>query len=354
MRDILLRLQAEMSPTGHESAAADLWRTYVGSFSADVHGDALGNSIARLGDGPVRVMLAGHIDEIGFQIHNVDKEGFLWFCPLGGWDPQVFVGQRVIIRGKDGELVHGVIAKKAIHLQDEKERKANVKVEDLWIDIGATDKDDALSVVDVWDAGVVACDDTRELRNGIWVSRAWDDRIGAGIVACVLDQIHMVGVPEHLSVFGVATTQEEIGLVGAIASAFGIDPHFGIATDVGFASDTPGLEKAKHRVNDVTLGGGALVAGGPNLNPKFRDLIVKTAETHNIPIQKVAWERPTGTDARAIQVTRKGVVTGLISIPNRYMHSPNELVHEGDVEKVIDLMARSVLAIPNSDEQFML
>ncbi|MCX6737985.1 MAG: hypothetical protein NTY11_01025 [Candidatus Parcubacteria bacterium] len=159
------------------------------------------------------------------------------------------------------------------------------------------------------------------------------------------------------SLYSVATVQEEVGALGAITSSFGIGPKVGLAVDVGFATDTPGLEKARKRCNDIKMGKGPLIATGPNINPKLFDLIVRTAEANGIPFQVVAWEKPTGTDARPMQICREGVAAGLISVPNRYMHSPCEIVHSRDVEGVIELFARVVLAIDEADDnadQFIL
>jgi len=351
-KEFLTALMGEICPTGHEQNARDVWRREAATITDEVRGDFHGNSIAVLNPGrDLRIMLAGHIDEIGLQIHQIDKDGFLWFRGLGGWDMQVFPGQRVRILAKNGTIL-GVVGRPAIHLQEEEDRKKVATFDSLWIDIGAKDKEDAEKLVHVGDCAVLDYGGPEDLLHGLMVSRGFDDRIGAFIV---LEAMRRVKALSGLtsSLFAVATVQEEIGTLGAITSCYGIDPQVGIAVDVGFATDTPGLEKAQKRCNKIEMGKGPLIATGPNINPKLFDLITSVAAENNIPFQVVAWEKQTGTDARSIQINGAGVATGLISVPNRYMHSPGEIVHQGDVEDVIELFARVVLAIDNA-EQFVL
>jgi len=348
-REFLASLMSAIGPTGHEKQTAKIWRDEAEKFADEVYGDFHGNSIAVLNPGAeVRIMLAGHIDEIGLQISYINEEGFLWFRGLGGWDMQTFVGQRVRILTETKVLL-GVIGRPAIHLQEKEDREKVAKYEGLWIDIGAKDQEDALKYVKVGDAAVLDYGGPEELLNDCLVSRAFDDRIGAFIVLEAMRQVKRLGGLKS-ALYAVATSQEEIGTRGAITSAFGIDPNVGIAVDVGFATDTPGLDKAKKYVNDIKLGGGPLIATGPNINPKLRDLILRVAKHNGITCQLVAWERETGTDARSIQVTRSGVPTALISVPNRYMHSPCEIVHKQDVEDVIELFAKTILAIEDPND----
>lgn len=296
-------------------------------------------------------MIAGHIDEIGLQISYIDENGFLYFRGLGGWDMQVFPGQRVRILTELG-IVLGVVGRPAIHLQEKEDREKVAKYHNLWIDIGAKDQEDAEKLINIGDGAVLDYGGPEELLNDLMVGRGFDDRIGSFIVLEGMRRVSELGGLKA-SLFSVATVQEEIGTLGAITSSFGIKPHVGIAVDVGFATDTPGLKKAKLRCNDIKMGGGPLIATGPNINPVLFKLIVDTANAFGIPYQVVAWERQTGTDARAMQISRSGVATGLISIPNRYMHSPGEIVHTEDVENVIELFARVILAIDNY-EQFII
>lgn len=340
--EFLRRCMETVCPSGFEEEISRIWRKEADRFAERTWADSHGNSFAVLNEGGTpRVMLAGHADEIGLMITYIDDNGYLSFAGIGGWDPQVLPGQRVWIQGRT-EPILGVIGRKPIHLLEEEERKKVVKIEDLWIDIGAKDKEDAASLVEVGDPAVLDYSFS-QLRNDLVVARGFDDRVGSFLV---LEAARLVATMNpKASVYAVATVQEEVGLRGARTSAFGIDPHVGIAVDVGFATDTPGMDKEKKKVGEVAMGKGPIIARGPNINPKLFKLFVETAKEKNIPYQIEGAPRGTGTDANAIQLTRAGVATGLISIPNRYMHSPCEIVHLGDLENIARLIAHTVAKI---------
>src|SRR6185436_17014931 len=247
--------------------------------------------------------LAGHIDEIGLMVVHIDDQGYLWFEPIGGWDPQVFVGQRVTLLGRDG-AVTGVIGKPAIHLLEKDERDKVSKVADLWIDIGATSKAEAATRIRVGDAGVLASCVLR-LPNGRLASRSLDNRIGAFIVLEALRRI--AAAPTNVAVTAVATSQEEIafgGGGGARTSATGLTPLAAIVVDVTHATDTPGVEKKKH--GDVSLGGGVVLSRGAAINTGVFDMLVRVAEAEGIPFIVQAAARDTGTDADAISSAHRG------------------------------------------------
>ena len=334
-----------ISPSGYEEEASLVWRKEACLFSQDVKKDSFGNSIASLSnftdDRPAIIMLAGHIDEIGMMVKYIDNNGFVYFSGIGGWDTQVFPGQYVWIKTKKG-IVNGVIGKNPIHLIKPEERKKAVEIEDLWIDIGAKNKKEVSSLVEIGDPAVIQ-KSFQELRNNMVACRGFDDKIGAFVVLEALKILSTMKTPSK--VFAVATTQEEVGLRGAKASAFGINPDVGIAVDVGFTTDTPATESKKKTLGETEMGKGPIIARGVNITPWMFDLFVETAKKEKIPYQIQAEESPTGTDANAIQMTRAGVATGLISIPNRYMHSPCEIVHLGDVENAIQLIAKTVAKI---------
>jgi len=340
--DFLKSYMETICPTGFEEEASRVWRAEADKFADRTWVDQHGNSFAVVNEkGSPRIMLAGHADEIGLMVTYIDEQGYLYFTGLGGWDDQVLPGQRVRIRTKKG-IVLGVIGRKPIHLLDAEARKKVVKMEDLWIDIGAKNRGDAEKLIDIGDPGVLDYE-FAELRNGLATARGFDDRIGAFVV---LEAARLAAkLKPKAAIYAVATVQEEIGVRGAMTSAFGIDPQVGIAVDVGFASDTPGMGKEKKRIGEATMGGGPLVTRGPNVNTPLFDRIVKTAKEKKIPIQIQAYPRPTGTDARAIQVTRAGVATGLIGVPSRYMHSPCEIVHLDDVENCAKLIAETIAGI---------
>lgn len=328
-----------ISPSGYEAPAAKVWKAEAGKFADKVWTDTHGNShaIVNAGGSP-RIMFAGHYDEIGFQISYIDDKGFLWIQPLGGWDPQIAQGQRVQIMSKKG-VIRGVIGKMAIHMQTPEQRKQVTEVKDIWIDIGAKDKKDAEKMVQVGDPVVVAYG-FEELANGLAAGRAFDNRSGAFVV---LEAARLLStLNPKAEVHAVATVQEEIGLRGATTAAYGIDPDVGIAVDVTFATDHPNMADAMKRENLIELGKGPVLTRGPNINPKLFDLLVKTAKAEKIPVQINAEPRGTGTDANALQLSRAGVATALVSIPLRYMHSPCELISLKDLEQCSALLAKTV------------
>jgi len=285
-------------------------------------------------------MLSGHIDEIGLMITHVEEGGLLRFQGVGGWDQQVLVGQRVLVQTKNGE-VPGVIGKKAIHVMEADERKKVSEIKSLWIDIGAKDGDEAKEKVRVGDVAVVD-QDVLELPNHRVASRSLDNRMGAFVV---LEALRLLSEEEALAaeVVAVASVQEEIGLYGARGAAFGLDPDAAIAVDVTHATDTPGIPKNEH--GDHSLGSGPVITRAANLSPLVADGLIETAEGEGIPYTLEADSRSTSTDADAIQFTRAGIATGLISAPNRYMHSPNEIVALEDLTNCGRLIAAYVKSL---------
>ncbi|BCX03903.1 MAG: endoglucanase [Candidatus Roseilinea sp.] len=336
--EFLKQLLSTPGPSGDEAGPARVWREEAKTFADEVRADVRGNSYAVLNgaEGAPRVLLAGHIDEIGLMVTHVDDEGYLWFAPIGGWDPQVLVGQRVRLLGKQGELI-GVIGKKAIHLMKPEERDKASKIEDLWIDIGAKNRDEALARVRVGTVGVIDAP-AYDFPNGRIVSRSIDNRIGA---FTVLEALRLLSEQRPAAtVAAVATVQEEITFAGAHTSAFSFAPQAAIVVDVTHATDHP--DANKRRSGDVKLGGGPVISRGSSGSPVVFDMLVGLAEREGIPYAVEASPRSTGTDADAIHLSRGGVATGIISIPNRYMHSPNEMIALSDVENAAKLIAAFV------------
>lgn len=329
------RILETPSASGYESTLQDVVHQYIGPFADRVSKDVHGNLMAvRNPDAPLRVMLAGHCDQIGLIVQYIDDDGYIYAQEVGGWDPQVLIGQRMTVWTASGP-VFGVIARKPIHLLTEDERKQVPKVKDLWIDIGAASKSEAEGVVRVGDSVTVELG-YREMRSGRASSPAMDDKCGLWVVMEALRRID----PQKLqcAVYAVSTVQEEIGLRGARTSAFGIDPQVGIAVDVTHATDCPTIDKKQE--GDVRLGKGPVVYRGPNMNPKVVDRLIAKAQEHQLPYQLAASGRASPTDANSIQVNRAGVATGLVSIPNRYMHSPVETIALDDIDRAADLLAR--------------
>lgn len=337
-----------MSPSGFEEEAIKVWVDRAKKFADRVYTDYHGNAIAVINEGKEpRVMLAGHIDEIGYMITYVDEQGYLYFNTIGGVDPQIAQGQRVWIRGKSGERILGVIGKKAIHLLDEEERKRVPKFKEMWIDIGAKNKDEVLEKIEIGTCAVNALNYEKLFGSNV-VARGFDDRVGAFIALEALVELSKIKDKLNVSVYAVATVQEEIGLRGARTSAFGIDPHVGIAIDVTHTTDQPGVDKKL--LGDIKLGGGPVIARGPNISPKVYEKLVNTAKDLNIPYQIEGVPHATGTDANAIQITRAGVATGLVSVPNRYMHTPCEVVNLDDLDNIIKLLAGFCERVKSAEE----
>ncbi len=333
--DFLKRLLDAPGPSGFERAPARVWREEAQAFSA-VETDVAGNVAATLNPGGrPRVMLAGHLDEIGVMVVHIDDDGFVHFATIGGWDSQVLVGQRVRLEGRAGPVA-GVIGKKAIHLMKPDERDKVSKVTDLWIDIGAANRAEAAEQVRVGDAGVIAAT-LAELPNGRLVSRSIDNRIGAFVVLEALRRLAQD--PPAAAVVAVGTTQEEIASSGggARTSAFRVEPDAAVVVDVTHATDYPGVEKKE--VGDFKLGGGPVLARGSAASPVVFEQLVAAAEAEQLPFAIEAAPRGTSTDADAIYTSRRGIATGLVSVSCRYMHSPNEMVALEDLDRAAALLA---------------
>ena len=341
----LKNLLSAPGPSSEEALPARVWREEAKSFADAVWADVRGNSFAELkGSGP-RVLLAGHIDEIGFMVSSIDGEGYLYFSPIGGWDPQVLVGQRVILLGTEGEVI-GVIGKKPIHLMKGDERERASRIDGMWIDIGANSREEAEERVSIGTVGVIDAP-VHEFPHGRIVSRALDNRIGA---FTVLEALRLLSQDRpSASVAAVATTQEEIGnFSGALTAAFSYEADVAIAVDVTFATDHP--ESDKRQYGDVKLGGGPVLSRGSANSPLAYQRLVDLARKHAIPFSVQITPRYTGTDADGIYAARKGVATAVISIPNRYMHSPNEMIDLADVRYAAQLIAEFVRSIQSVSE----
>lgn len=330
--------------SGFESRPAAVWRARAEAAGAVVNTDAYGNVFAtfRPGGSP-RVMLAGHIDEIGLLVSYVDDDGFLYVRPVGGWDPMQLIGQRVRVLGHGGDVM-GLVGKKAIHLMSADDRRKVPSMDDLWIDIGAADREEALRWARAGDTAVIE-QPFIELLNGRVASRAIDDRVGAFVA---LEAAQRAG--GNAEVVAVATVQEEIGGVGARAAAYALRPDLAIAIDVTHAIDTPGLEKKIH--GEVPLGGGPALSAGSYVHRSVMEGLRDTAAAAGIPVSMEVSPRFTATDADHIAPSRAGTPSAVVSIPNRYMHSPNEMIDLADVEKTIELLA-SYIASLDADARFV-
>ena len=338
----LKNMLACISPSGYENETAAVWQKEAKKFADKVTCDVHGNTHAVINPGgKVRIMFAGHYDEIGFIITHIDDRGFCWIGPVGGWDPQIPQGHHVVIRGTKGH-VPGVIGKSPIHLLGAEARTKVTQIDQLWVDLGAKDKKAAEKLVSVGDPLVLGYG-YQELQGDLVAARGMDDRAGAFVV---LEAARMLAkMNPKAEIHAVATVQEEIGLRGATTAAFEINPHVGIAVDVTFATDYPTMGEAVKRENKIDVGGGPVITRGANINSKLFDLFQKVGKEENIPLQVTAEPRGTGTDANVIQLNRSGVATGLVGIPNRYMHSPCEIVSKKDLVNCSRLLAETAVRI---------
>jgi putative aminopeptidase FrvX len=330
--DLLDKLLRAGAPSGYEGPAAEVWRE-AASF-AEVSIDGIGSTIARVGEASPLLAVVGHIDEIGLIITHIDETGFLWFAPVGGWDPQILVGQRVEIRGKDGP-VPGVAGRKPIHLLEAEQRKKVVELKSMHLDIGVTDREEAEALVRVGDPVVIATE-PQPMAGDRLVSKAMDNRLGAYVALESLRRCAEGDGPGG-SFAAIASVQEEIGLFGARTAAFQVRPDIAIAVDVTHATDAPGIDEKEE--GSHPFGSGPVIGRGSTLSPKVFELLAETAEAEGIDYTVTASGRGTSTDADVLQISRSGIPTGVVSIPLRYMHSPVEMVDLRDVEATVELLA---------------
>lgn len=343
-KNFLRELVDNPSPSGYETPVSNIWKKRLKGIAQHIYGDLHGNSIAVINeDKKPKIMLAGHCDEIGLMINYIDDNGFLFFKSIGGYDRHILPGSRVKIWTKD-ESILGVIGRKAIHFLEEEEKSKVARFENMWIDIGAKNKKEAEEMVSIGDVATIDCY-FEELKTGPFIARGFDDRIGAFVAAETLISLKHKKVKS--AIYAVATVQEEIGLRGATTSTYHINPDLGFAIDVEFTSDHPDVNK--RILGDVKLGEGPVVLRGPNINPKLFNLIINTAKEEKIKIQVMAAPGRTGTDANVMQLTRGGVATAIIGIPNRYMHTPVEMIHPDDVTGAIKLLTEVILRIKERD-----
>lgn len=357
----LRNLLAARGPSGYETAPASVWSQAAVAAGMQVQTDLVGTPSARVApharggepvqehthdgaggnDEPRRLIVMGHIDEIGLIVTHIDDEGYLWFREVGGWDAQILVGQRVVLETRDGEVA-GVIGKKPIHLLREEERKKVAEVRDLHIDIGAKDGEQARKLVRIGDVAVID-GDPLELPNARIASRALDNRLGSFVALEAARLVAEAGGASEWEVVAVAAAQEETTFGGSRTSAFSLEPDAAIVVDVTHATDAPGIEVKEAGKHE--LGSGPVLSRGSTLNPRLSELLYDTAESEEIAFTVEAIGRNTGTDADAVHLSRGGVPTALVSIPLRYMHSPVELVQLDDVHAAAALIAAAALRL---------
>lgn len=337
--DALLKKMLDVSGiSGYESEVADIMLKELKKTCDDVFIDTFGNVIARKGKSGKKIMLAAHMDEIGFVVKHVSKEGFIWFVKIGGIDDRILLGQRVVIKSRHGD-VKGVIGAKPPHLLKEEERKKIARHEDMFIDIGCSTKEEALRKVSIADP-IVFEPNSGVLNGRLCYGKAVDNRVGCYALLKIMEKLKKV----NAQVYAVATAQEEVGLKGARTSSFRIAPDFALAIDTGVSGDTP---QTSEKESALKLGCGvaitAVEAGGRGLivHGRVKDLLVETAERNKIKYQMDVVDGGM-TDGAMIYLNREGVLTGVLAIPCRYVHSPTGVFDVADVEAAVDLAVKVI------------
>jgi putative aminopeptidase FrvX len=307
----------------------------VVEFADKVTTDVLGNVSAVLNPtADLRIMYAGHMDEIGFIVHHIDEDGFLFFNTIGGTDVATEIGQRVLVHGH--EQVTGVVGRKAIQTFQLSERSQTPALKDLWIDIGATSREEAEAVVKIGSPVTLKASFTKLLGDQA-VARAFDNKAGLFIGSEIVRRLRQEGgLHPDVGLYVLGTVQEEIGSRGAQTAAFNLAPHAALAVDMGVAMDYPRARPEDQ--GKLDLGKGPGISQGPSTNPVIFEILKKAADRDGIPYQLQAYGDKSPTDARLLQTNRGGVATGLLSVPLRYMHTPSEVLCLGDVEATIELV----------------
>ncbi len=328
------------SPSGFEQKAQSVVREYAKKFADEVTTDVMGNVIAAVNPGgKPRVMLAGHVDEIGFMVRYITDSGFIHFSPIGGVDAHLVPGQKVHIHSAKGPVL-GVVGKKAIHLMEPEERKKVLDFHQQWIDIGAPNRKEAEKRVSVGDPITFAAN-FEQLNGHLAVARGFDDKMGSFVV---FEALRLAAVGKlKAAVFAVSTVQEEIGARGACTSAFSVEPEVAIAVDVTHGTDYP--EADKKRFGETKLGAGPVLHRGANMNPIVTERLISAAAKAKLGYQMIGIPGASGTDAWTMQLVRGGCASSVVSVPLRYMHTPIEVLDLRDLEAAAKLLATFCLEL---------
>ena len=335
------------SPVGHEVRGQRVWLDYVSEFADETSSDAYGNCVAVLNKGGLpRLMLAAHADEIAMAVNYIDEKGFVYVRKMGGVDPAITKAQRVTVHSRKGP-VSGVVGNVAPHLSKADSSSKKPQIHELFIDLGAGSRKEAEKLVRIGDP-ITLVDEFQLLRNNIAVARAFDNRIGTWSVA---EALRLLSAEKKLKaeICVVSNVQEEVGLLGARQIAYSLNPDVAVVVDVTHATDYPTVNKAQH--GDVKLGAGPTLTHGGCNHPDVVARLERVARAKKIPLQHEAMSATSGTDTDVIFWTRGGIASALVSLPNRYMHSPVEVVNLKDLQMIPQLLAGFAASL-KKDEQF--
>ncbi len=343
--DFFVELLESPSPSGFEQETQKVFKRFVSDYADEVQSDKNGNAFAiKKGKGSKRIMLIGHGDEIGLMVKFITDDGYIHFAPIGGIDLHILQGSRVDIHTRNG-AVRGVIGRKPWHLMKKGDSEQQLSMEELWIDIGAKDKTEALSMVAIGDP-ITFAKGVNFLPNGLITSKAIDNKVGIFIVAAVIKALK--GKETDASIYAVSGVQEEISYKGSHTSTYQITPDIGIAVDVTHATDYPSMDKRAY--GDIKINGGAVIARGSRSNPRVFELLVKAAEKTEKAYQVEAIPGDSRTDAEGIHMNGAGAASSIVSIPCRYMHTPAEIVSLNDIEAIIELLTEFCLSVNDSTD----
>src|SRR5580692_242483 len=351
MRDesvqFLERLVNTPSPSGHEARGQRVWLDYVTPFADETFSDVYGNTVAVLNKGgSPRLMLAAHADEISMVVNYINKQGFVYVRKMGGIDPAITKAQRVIIHSKNGP-VKGVVGNVAPHLTKSDPDRKLPKMEDLFIDIGAESRKEAEKLIRVGDP-ITLSDSFDRLRGDLVVARAFDNRVGTFAVAEALRQLSVERKKLTAEILAVSNIMEEVGLLGARQIAYALKPDVALVVDVTHATDYPTVSQQQH--GEVRVGKGPSITHGGCNHPEVVARLEAVAKGQKIKLQHEASSNNTGTDTDVIFWTRGGIPSALISLPNRYMHSPVEMINLKDLEQVPQLLAAFARSLKKGEQ----
>jgi endoglucanase len=339
MDEVLKKLLCAAGISGYEHEVAAIMKKELAKSCDEVSTDTFGNVIARKGKGGRKIMIAAHMDEVGFIIKHVTPGGYLHFVKVGGIDDRALPGQRVLIKSARGD-VHGIIGAKPPHIQKDEERNKPVKSEDMFIDIGASSREEALKRVEITDMAVFEPNAGR-LDGNLYYGKSLDNRLGCYALLKMMERLKI-----RAEVYAVATTQEEVGLKGARTSSFRVNPDFALVVDTTVAGDTPHIQEHQ---SSIKLGAGVSIgtveAGGRGfiVSSGIKELFIGSARANKIKYQLDVLEGGM-TDAAIIYMNREGVLSGVLGIPTRYVHSASGVFSMDDVDAAVSLGVKALEA----------
>ncbi len=344
---IIKNLTEIQSCSGDENEIRQYIKQLIEPYCDKIETDILGNLFgfiigkAKAEDSKLKILLDAHMDEIGFIVRFIDKNGFIRFSQVGGQNPRILPGQKVTIHSDSKEDIIGIIGETPIHLKNQEDRKKPIKMEELFIDVGMSSADEVKKSISVGDYIILKQECIAFKGNKRICSKSFDDRAGCFVLIKLIMELSKIKEKLDNDLIFEFAAQEEIGVRGASTGAYKITPDIGVVVEVSHAIDFPGISKEKH--HECSLGSGVSIRIGPNLYPKLTKLLIDTSKDENIPYILIAEPRPTPTDARAIQMTKSGIPCALVSIPLRYMHTNVEVIEYQDLLHTINLLKSFIM-----------